>query len=36
MLNGTTTTINTYKNKPLNGGNKFTVVNVEILGFKEN
>jgi hypothetical protein len=36
LLDGTTTTTDTYKNKPLNGGNEFTVVNVEILGFKEN
>ena len=36
LSDGTTTTTDTYKNKPLNGGNKFTVVNVEIFGFKEN
>lgn len=36
LLNGYTATTETYKNKPLNGGEDFTIVNLEIWGFKEN
>ena len=36
LLDGSTKTTDTYKNKPLNGGDKFTIVNLEIWGFKEN
>jgi hypothetical protein len=35
LLDGYTATTDTYKNRPLNGGDKFTVVNLEIFGFKE-
>lgn len=36
LLDGYTKTTDTYNNKPLNGGDKFTIVNLEIWGFKEN
>ena len=35
LLDGYTAMTDTYKNKPLNGGDKFTIVNLEIYGFKE-
>lgn len=35
LLDGETKITDTYKNKPLNGGDKFTIVNLEIWGFKE-
>ena len=35
LLDGYTATTDTYKNRPLNGGDKFTIVNLEIFGFKE-
>ena len=35
LLDGYTAITDTYKNKPLNGGDKFTIVNLEIYGFKE-
>jgi len=36
LLDGNTKTTDTYKNKPLNGREKFTIVNLEIWGFKDN
>ena len=36
LLDGYSKTTDTYKNKPLNGGEKFTIVNLEIWGFKDN
>ena len=35
LLDGYTAMTDTYKNKPLNGGDKFSIVNLEIYGFKE-
>ena len=35
LLDGSTKTTDTYKNKPLNGGEQFSIVNLEIWGFKE-
>ena len=36
LSDGYTATTETYKNKPLNGGEQFTIINLEIWGFKEN
>ena len=35
LLDGFTKTTDTYKNKPLNGSDKFTIAKLEIWGFKE-